>query len=180
MAIQLFRAKEAEIYIGDAIASPDASTTMLSQLTSVLTISDRVKSIEFSGGESDTESVYLFGADTDGRQNAVSEEQNITDVEFSGTLLLNDNVPLTWASEDATAVGATGFTRAQGDGDREAKCIIVKYVDSVTDEELHLVMNNALFTKIGDISSDAEGHAEQEVMAKCLGKDFYQDYKASA
>jgi hypothetical protein len=176
MAIQLFRAKEAEIYIGDAIETVSDTATIYSQLTSVLTISDRVKSIEFSGGESDTESVYLFGADADGRQNAVSEEQNITDVEFSGTLLLNDNVPLTWASADATSVGSTGFTRAQGDGAREQKCIVVKYVDTVTDEELHLVMNNAYFTKIGDISSDSEGHAEQEVAAKCLGKDFFQEY----
>ena len=151
---------------------------MYSQLTSVLDISDRVKSIEFSGGESDTESVYLFGADADGRQNAVQEEQNPTEVEFSGTLLLNDNVPMTWAAGDAVEVGATGFTRAQGDGDREPKCIIVKYVDTLTDEELHLVMNNAIFTKIGDISQDAEGHAEQEIGAKCLGKDFYQEYSA--
>jgi len=178
MAVQLFRAKEAEIYIGTAIATPSATATMYSQLTSILNISDRVKSIEFSGGESDTESVWLFGADADGRQNAATEEQNMTDVEFSGTLLLNDNVPFGWASEDAVSVGSTGFTRAQGDGDRTARCVIVKYVDSTTDEELHLVMNNAFFTKVGDISSDAEGHAEQEIGCKCLGKDFYQEYSA--
>jgi len=158
MAIQLFRAKEGEIYIGAAIESVSDATTVYSQLTSVLNISDRVKSIEFSGGEADTESVYLFGADTDGRQNAATEEQNMTDVEFSGTLVLNDNVPMTWASADAEDVGTTGFTRVQGDGDRTPRCVLVKYVDSVTGEELHLSMNNATFTKVGDISQDAEGH----------------------
>lgn len=178
MAIQLFRAKEAEIYIGDAIDTVSATATVYSQLTSILQISDRVKSLEFSGGESDTESVYLFGADADGRQNAVQEEQNPTEVEFSGTLLLKDNVPMTWAAGDAVTVGSTGFTRAQGDGTREKKCIVVRYVDSVTGEELHLSMNNAIFTKIGDVSSDAEGHAEQEITAKCLGKDFRQEYSA--
>lgn len=179
MTITLFRAKEAEIKIGDTIASPSATTTMYSQLTGIATISDRCKSIEFSGGEADTESIYFFGSDTDGRQNAVQEEQNMTDVEFSGTLRLSDNIPTGWATVAPATVGSTGYTRVQGDGTRTAKCIVVKYTDASTGEDLILSMNNALFTKLGDISQDAEGHAEIEIGAKCLAKDYRLEYSAS-
>lgn len=179
MAITLFNAKEGEIKIGNAIATPNSTTTMLSQLTGVATISDRVKSFEISGGEADTESIFFFGSDVDGRQNAVQEEQNPTDVEFSGTLRLSDQKSMEWATGASTAVGSTQFMRVQGDGTRSQKCIVIHYKDKVTSEELILSMNNALFTKVGDISADAEGHAEVEISAKCLAKDFRQEYKAS-
>lgn len=179
MVITLFKAKEAEVKVGNAIVTPSASTTMYSQLTGITTISDRCKSIEISGGEADTESIFFIGSDTNGRQNAVQEEQNMTDVEFSGTLRLSDNIPSGWATAGPTAVGSTGFTRIQGDGKRTAKCIVVNYTDPVTGEGLIVSMNNALFTKPGDISQDAEGHAEIEIAAKCLAKDFRQEYKAA-
>jgi len=179
MTITLFKAKEAEIKIGTKIANPSSTATMYSQLTGITTISDRCKSIEFSGGEADTESVYFFGSDNDGRQNAAQEEQNMTDVEFSGTLRLSDNIPTGWATVAPASVGSTGYTRVQGDGARTAKCIVVKYTDGATGEDLIVSMNNALFTKLGDVSQDAEGHAEIEIGAKCLAKDFRMEYSAA-
>jgi len=175
----LLRAKEATLYMGNAISSPSSTATFMSQLTSITDFSARVKSIEISGAEADTETVFLFGSDNDGRQNAETEEQNMTDREFSGTLVYIDNVPFGWASEDPVAVGSTGYTRVQGDGTRTQKCCVVKFEDSAGDI-LYAVMNNALFTKLGDISLDAEGHAEQEIAIKCKSKDYYEEFYNAA
>lgn len=174
----LLRAKEATVYIGNAISSPSSSATFMSQLTSIVDWSAKVKNIEISGAESDTETVYLFGVDTNGRQNAEKEDQNTTDREFSGTLIYVDEDAMELATGTATSVGATGFSRVQGDGTKTDKCMIVKFVDSSGDT-LYSIMNNLSFTKLGDISLDAEGHAEQEISAKCLAKDYYEEYKAA-
>lgn len=174
----LLRAKEADIYIGSSLASPSSSTTLFSQITGQLEISARVKNIEISGAEADTEEVYLFGSDANGRQNAEVEEQNMTQREFTGTLVFQDNVPASWTSGTAVAVGSTGYTRVQGDGTRYPKAIVIHTVDSLTGAVLDVILNDFRFTKMGDISWDAEGHAEQEVAGKCLSKNYFEEYTA--
>lgn len=171
----LLRAKECTVYIGNAISSPSSTATFMSQLTSIVDFSAKVKSIEISGAEADTETVYLFGTDANGRQNVEIEEQNMTDREFSGTLVYNDIDAAELATGDRVAVGATGFNRVQGDGAREQKCIILKFVDSGNGDIMYSILNNARFTKVGDISLDAEGHAEQEIMAKCSASSYYEE-----
>jgi hypothetical protein len=173
----LLRAKEATLLIGTTIASPSATATFYSQLTGVVDFSGRCKSIEISGAEADTETVYLFGSDANGRQNAETEEQNMSDREFSGTLVYTDNIPASWATGAAVSVGSTGYTRVQGDGARTERCLVFKLEDSAGAVG-YVSMNNALFTKMGDISLDAEGHMEQEVTAKCKAKDYYEEYTA--
>jgi hypothetical protein len=175
----LLRAKECTVYIGNAISSPSSSATFMSQLTSITDFSARVKSIEISGSEADLETVYLFGTDANGRQNSELEEQNMSDREFSGTLIYTDIDAGELAAGDRVAVGATGYNRIQGDGNREQKCIVLKFVDADTGDVLYSIMNNARFTKLGDISLDAEGHAEQEIGAKCTAKDYFEEYKAA-
>lgn len=170
----LLRAKECTVYIGDSLTTPSSTVTFMSQLTSITDFSSKVKSIEISGAEADTETVYLFGVDTNGRQNNETEEQNMTDREFSGTLIYNDIDAAELAAGDRATVGSTGFSRIQGDGTREAKCIILKFEDSEGDI-LYSIMNNAKFIKLGDISLDAEGHAEQEISAKCPASDYYEE-----
>lgn len=171
----LLRAKEATIYIGAPLASVGTTSTLYSQITGTTDYSSRVKSIEISGAEADTETVYLFGADANGRQNAEVEEQNMTDREFSGTLVYTDNVPASWANGGSTAIGATGYTRVQGDGVRTTRSVMLKFIDSAG-SVLYAILNNARATKIGDISLDAEGHAEQEVTFKCAAKDYFEEF----
>lgn len=173
----LLRAKEATIYIGAPLASVSSSTSLYSQITGTTDYSGRVKSISISGAEADTETVYLFGSDANGRQNAEVEEQNMSDREFTGTLVYTDNVPSSWAAGGSTAVGATGYTRVQGDGTRAKKSVMLKFVDSAG-STLYAVLNNARAIKLGDISLDAEGHAEQEVTFKCKAADYYEEYKS--
>jgi hypothetical protein len=171
----LLRAKEATVYIGTAISSPSSSETFMSQLTSIVDWSAKVKSVEISGAESDTETVYLFGTDANGRQNAEVEDQPTTDREFSGTLIYVDEDAMELATATATAVGSTGYSRVQGDGTKTPRCLVIKFEDS-SGSILYSIMNNITFTKLGDISLDAEGHAEQEISAKCLAKDYYEEY----
>jgi len=171
----LLRAKEATISIGSPLSTVSSSATIFSQLTGTVDYSGRVKSIEISGAEADTETVYLFGSDANGRQNAEVEEQNMTDREFKGTLVYTDNTPASWANGGTTAVGTTGYTRVQGDGVRAKKSVVLKFVDS-TGMVLYSILNNAIATKIGDISLDAEGHAEQEVTFKCKASDYYEEF----
>jgi hypothetical protein len=173
----LLRAKEATFYVCAPLATVGTTTTFATQLTGQIDYSGRVKSISISGAEADTETVYLFGSDANGRQNVEVEEQNMTDREFSGTMVYQDNKMAALANGGTTTIAATGYTRTQGDGVRYTRALFLKFVDSAG-TILHAVMNNARFTSIGDISLDAEGHAEQEVKVKCSAKDYYEEFKA--
>lgn len=169
----LWRAKQATVKIAPAISSVSATATLESQLTSSVDWSGEIKSISISGAEADVESVFLFGADSDGRQNADVEESNMTMREFTATLVYKDEDAAELVGSTASAVGATGYNRIQADTTRTQKCILVKFNDGTNTAVVAL--NNAYFTKVGDISLDAEGHAEQEVMAKCLAKSYYEE-----
>jgi len=169
----LWRAKEATIKIAPTITTVSADSTLESQLSSAVDWSGVIKNIEFSGAEADTETVYLFGAAAGGQQNAEIEEQNMTQREFSGTLVFNDGDAMELATGAGVAVAATGYTRVQGDGTRTAKCILASFTDGAN--TMVACLNGAYFTKLGDVSLDAEGHAEQEITAKCLAKSYYEE-----
>lgn len=169
----LWRAKEATIEISAALESVGTTTTLETQMSSGVDWSGQVKSIEIGGSEADVESVYLFGSSVSGQQNAEVEENNMTMREFTGTLVFNNANAATLATGTGSAVGTTGYTRIQGDGTRTKKAILISFSDGTN--HANVFMNNAYFTKLGDISLDAEGHAEQEITAKCLAKDYYEE-----
>lgn len=169
----LWRAKEATVKIAPTIASLSDSATIESQLTSAVDWSAEVKNIEITGGEADTDSVFLFGSTGTGQQNAEIEEQNMTMREFTATVTYQDEDAAELASSTAVAVGATGYNRVQGDGDRSRYVVFVKFTDGTNTAVIAL--NNSDFTMTGDISLDAEGHAEQGIKAKCLAKDYYEE-----
>ena len=171
----LWRAKQAKVRIAGKIASIGTTATLYDQQTSALDWSGEVKSISISGAEADLDSVFLFGADSDGRQNADIEESNMTMREFSGTLVYKDEdaAELTVASASSLGGSASDFNRITGDTTRVQKSILVQFTDGTN--TVNILMNNAYFTKMGDISLDAEGHAEQEITAKCLAKDYCEE-----
>ncbi len=169
----LWRAKQATVKIAPTISSISSTETIESQLTSAVDWSGEVKNITISGAEADTDSVYLFGATAGGQQNAELEEQNMTQREFTGTLIYVDEDAAELATATAAAVAATGYNRIQGDGTRTKRIVFVKFTDGANTAVAAL--NESFFTKMGDISLDAEGHAEQEISAKCLAKDYYEE-----
>lgn len=173
----LWRAKQATIKIAPTIATISSSATIESQLTSAVDWSGEIKNIEISGAEADTETVYLFGASAGGQQNAEIEEQNMTQREFTGTLIYQDEDAAALATGTAASVGATDYNRIQGDGTRSQYIVFIKFTDGVTTAVAAL--NNSFSMKLGDISLDAEGHAEQEISLKCLAKDYYEESDAN-
>lgn len=178
MTVPLWRAKHAEVYIGDAITTLSTTATIMAQLTGYTTWSGEIKDIEISGGEADSETIFMLGSNTSSQQNAVKEDKPMSDIEFSGNLIFKDLDSIELATADATAVGSTGYERVLGDSERTEKAIVVKFEKS--GNIATILLNNAVFTKLGDISVEAEGHAEQEITAKCLAKDYAAEYKASA
>lgn len=170
----LWRAKQATIEIGPFIAAVSSSTALDDQMSgSAVDWSGKIKNISISGAEADVDSVFLFGADAAGRQNADIEESNMTMREFTATLVYLDESIAELATTTGSAVGSTGFTRVQGDTTRTKKAVLVTLDDGAN--QVNILLNNAYFTKIGDIKLDAEGHAEQEVMCKCLAKDYFEE-----
>lgn len=169
----LWRAKQAKILIGNALSSVNPDTDLKSQMSSAVEWSGRVKDIEIAGAEADVDSVFLFGADASGRQNAEITEEAMSMREFTGTLIFVDQDAAELALSQRVRVGSTSYYRVQGDTTRSRKAILVTFTDGTN--TVNILMNNALFTKIGDISLDAEGHAEQEITAKCLAKDYYEE-----
>jgi hypothetical protein len=174
----LWRAKEATVLIGSTLSSVGTTTTLAAQMSSASDWSGVIKSIEIAGAEADVDSVYLFGASAGGQQNAEVEENNTTMREFTGTLIYNDADAAELATGTATAIGTTGYSRIQGDGTRSRKAVLVSFSDGTN--HANVLLNNVYFTKLGDISLDAEGHAEQEVTGKCLAKDYYEEDDFSA
>lgn len=173
----LIRAKEATIKIGSALASVGTSTTLETQITGTVDYSGKVRDIKISGGESSTELVPLFGTDTNGRQNMDSYNKPATLREFSGTLILNDNTISALNAGSTTTIGATGYTRLQGDGALLKRALYCKLVDA-SGAILNCVLNNSTSVKLGDIKLDSEGFAEQEITFKCLARDYFEEYHA--
>jgi hypothetical protein len=168
--VTIWRAKKAEVYIGDKIDTLSSTTTIFSQLTGTVTWSGEIKDIEISGGETDTETIYFLGSNASGQQNAVKDPQNMTDIEFSGTLAFKDIDSLALALTAPSAVGSTGYDRVLGDTNQTEKAIVVKFASG--SDVVTVLLNNSYFTKIPGVSLEAEGHAESEIAAKCLAKDY--------
>jgi len=168
--VELWRAKKAEVKIATVIGTLSSTATIESQLTGTVTWSGEFKDIEISGGEADTETVYLLGSNASSQQNAIQEEKPMTDVEFSATALFKDIDSIQLALATNAAVGATGYNRVLGDTDQTEKAIAVTFTSGA--DVVTVLMNNARFTKIPGVSLEAEGHAETEITAKCLAKDY--------
>ena len=171
----LWRAKQCWIRIAEAITTIGTTATLKDQQLTPVDWSGRTKSVELSGCEADIETVFLFGTDVEGRQNADISETATTMREFSGTLVYQDIDTGELMTAPAVTLGgsASDFQRIEADTTRTKKSVLVELDDGLN--KVHILMNNCYVTKIGDISLDAEGHAEQEISVKCLAKDYYEE-----
>jgi len=171
----LWRAKQATIKIAETIASVSSTVALndATQQTSAVDFSGKIKSIDISGAESDVDSVFLFGKNSNGSQNSITNESSTSMRELSGTLIYQDISASELGTSAKTAVGATGFNRIIGGTDRTLKSILITFTDGTN--TVNVLMNDAYATKLGDIKLDAEGHAEQEITFKCLAQDYYEE-----
>lgn len=171
----LWRAKQATITIAETIAEVlnTVELTDATQQLSSVDFSGQIKSVSISGAESDVESVFLFGINASGSQNADITESNMSMREFSATLVYKDATVAELGGASKESIAATGFNRITGDTLRTLKSVLISFTDG--NNSVNVLLNDAYMTKLGDISLDAEGHAEQEIMFKCLAKDYYEE-----
>jgi hypothetical protein len=184
----LFHGREATIMVCNAIASPATTTTMYAQIDadgSDVTISGWIKDFTISGAEGDLEVVNELG-ETSNFQNQLLEKKPFGLVELSGTLVLSavaaDRGVNTLLYQDDTTAGTSitsGYKRYQYGSSasgqvRVAKGIGMQLTDGTNYVEISL--NNAYLNKTGEIKVAADGHVECSITAKCLVKDYYEEY----
>mgnify|MGYP003147232562 FL=1 len=169
----LWEAREATVNIGTTLATVEGSVTLLSQVSST-DFSGECKSISITGGERDVDVIPLLGT-TSGFANQEAEEKSIGSMrEISMTLVYKDGDTSAFATGTvATSGAASTYTRIQGDLTRTKKAVLVSFNSG--SDYVNCLLNDAYSIKIGDISLDADGHAEQEIVFKCLSKDYYEE-----
>jgi len=181
----LFKARDMEVKIGSSI-SVKSDSAFDNDFSSNTNFAAEARDISLSGAEADVEEVKFFGL-TSGRQNAEMDEGEMTMREVSMTVKYVDDDIAELATAGATTFADTGspnetWSRVQGDGLRTQKGILLQVEKTFggTTFKVNIFMNNAWFTKMGDEEIDSEGWLSQKVSAKCLAKDYYEEFQTAS
>jgi len=169
----IWEAREATVNIGDTVGTVQGSSTLLSQV-SVTDFSGRVKDVSITGGERDVESIPLLGT-TSGYANQEVFQNSVGSLrELSMTMVYQDtDVTLFASGTVATSGTASTYTRIQGDQDVTQRAVLVSFNSG--SDYVNVLLNNAYAIKLGDLKIEADGHLEQEIVFKCLAKDYYEE-----
>ena len=169
----LWEAREATVTIGALLSTVGSASTLLAQVSGT-DFTGQCKNISITGGERDVESVPLLG-ETSGYANQEVFQKSVGSLrEISMTLVYQDNDLSLYATGSVSlADSLSTYVRIQGDQDVTRRAVLVSFNDSTS--YVNILLNNAYATKIGDIKLDADGHAEQEIVFKCLAKDYYEE-----
>jgi len=91
----------------------------------------------------------------------------------AGNLGIETDVDITYTGKTSTTF--TGCANAGAHSNSKP----VTQIRGTSDHQCIVGMNNLLWTKFGDIKVTADGHAELSFTAKCLSKDYYEEYDAA-
>ena len=175
---KVWKARETTVKIDEAA---DVTITELAALdtffSSGTAIEGKMKNVTIVVPEGDVEKIDLLGVDTNSFQNAELDDKTFGLAEISGTLLVDSGEVLeTFAYGTGTAISTTHTRYQAGDGNRPDVAILVNLDDGTF--AVNIVLDNARITKLGDIRLDApDGHWEVDYTAKCLPRDYYEEYK---
>jgi len=129
-----------------------------------------LKEISLTGSSADVDQIDLLGEDSDSFQNADKDKKPFTQVELTGKLVLRgDETIEQFAYGTSVAIGGT-HTRYRP-GIRQEVSVLMSNDDGTS--EVNFALDNADFTKPGDMSLSADGHWETDFAVKCLARDFY-------
>jgi len=169
----LWEAREATVTIGALLSTVETSSTLLTQVSGT-EFTGQCKNVRITGGERDIESVPLMGT-TDGYTNQEVFQKSVGTLrELSMTIVYQDGDASLYATGTVSTTGsASTYVRIQGDQGVTQRAILVSFNSG--SDYVNCLLNNSYSVKIGDISLDADGHAEQEVVFKCLAKDYYEE-----
>lgn len=170
----IWEAREATVKIGSVIATVQGSSTLLTQMSAATDFTGRCKNVNISGAERDIETIPLLGT-TAGHSNQEVFQKSVGSLrEVTMTLVYQDtDVTLFGSGTVATSGTASAYTRIQGDQDVTQRAILLSFNDGSS--YVNCLLNNAYSIKLGDLKIEADGHLEQEVMFKCLAKDYYEE-----
>lgn len=163
----VFRGKNARIKIGNALSgTPGTSSTDLYSQVSGTDFSGDCKEVTINPGAHGVEIINVFG-------DQLIDENRPELVTADFTMVYSD-VDIFGLSFATAATAPSGYTRYQGTdstGSRTARALGFQvYTSSSTANAL---MNNAYIVDRGEVSINAEGHAEQTFSAACLVKDYF-------
>jgi len=170
----IWEAREATVKIGAVIATVQGSSTLLTQMSAATDFTGECKTIAITGGERDVESIPLLGTTSGYANQELFQKSTGSLREVSLTLVYQDaDLALLGSGTVATSGTASGYTRVQGDQETTQRAVILSF--NTGSDYVNVMMNNCYPVKIGDIKIEADGHAEQEIVYKCLAKDYYEE-----
>ena len=175
MAKVKWAAKQATVkFIDDASITLDSSTSYSSQFSSGTEVTSYMKDVTVTPPELSVEPINTLGSDTNGFQNAYTEEKPAGMAVISGTLVMQgDEVFETFFT---SATNASGYTDYMYNSDkRNEKAMLVNFDDST--DEVDIVFKTA-FMKLGERKpTGTDGHWEQSFEAKCLASNYREQFK---
>jgi hypothetical protein len=170
----IWEAREATIKVGAVVAAIQTSSTLLTQMSAATDYTNEAKNIAITGGERDVESIPLLGTTSGYTNQEIFQKSTGSLREVSLTMVYKDaDLALLGSGTVSTDGTASGYTRVQGDQAVVQRAVLLSF-NSGTDY-VNILLNNAYPVKIGDIKIEADGHAEQELVYKCLAKDYYEE-----
>jgi len=184
----LWQARQATVIIGNAIASPNTTTTFKAALEGVgsneIDFTSTAKDCEFKEPEVSTNEVKLLGA-TSGNQNQEIDPQSPTKGEFTATLIMNPNGTAMNDLEEfkltASGTTATGYTARYNYASAAPTAgvaVVVEFTDGT--DIVAFLLNNAIVETLGGVKIDADGHAEQEIRVTASADDCWKEWKDAA
>ena len=129
-----------------------------------------LKEISLTGSEGDVEQIDLLGEDSDSFQNADKDKKPFGMVELSGKLVLRGDETIEQFAY-GTSVDVNSTHTRYRPGIRQEVSVLINNDDGT--KEVSFALDNADFTKPGDMALNADGHWETDFAIKCLGRDFY-------
>jgi len=175
MAQVKWAAKQATVkFIDDSSVTLDSSTKYDTQFSSGTEVTAYMKDATITPPELTVEPIHTLGSDSNGFQNAYTEEKPAGMAMLSGTMVMQgDEIFETWFTG---ATNATGYTDYMYNSDkRSEKAVLVKFSDST--DEVDIVLKTA-FIKLGERKpTGVDGHWEQAFEAKCLAANYREQFK---
>jgi hypothetical protein len=178
--------RNAELKI-DTVVYPavSGSTPLESQISATGTWTSRVKNVKLETGVRDISPINVMGI----QQLKQEDRPQIVTLTFN-TVFYPQGAATNTTLNDflfglGAAVGSTGYNRYQGGekatNDRTDMAVLLKFErpTAAVATTCTFLLNNATITA-GPVTSDAEGHTEQEWTAKCLAVDLYMDTGVTA
>lgn len=142
----------------------------------------QVKDLTITPPEGTVEKIDFLG-ETSGFQNAIYNEGSFGIAKVSGTLTMSGDEQIIAFMGGSSGTSVTGgYTRYQfglstATKTRQTTGAILLNLENGS-EELSFVLNNVMFTKIGDVkATGTDGHWEVAFEAECLPSNFYWEVK---